>query len=140
SYIDVDIDIEVEINPNVPELVEPVESISIDNSYTNSSMGVTDILKTAANHLECNVPQFNLELTGTDKGEGTVNVAEDPLSFAPVDIAGDDETVEFSVPDEGGIDVDLATGASGAVLVRAGEIVTLLHAAVAGSYLGIDAT
>ena len=140
GLIDVDIDMDVEINANVPESVEPGESFSIDNSYTNISMGVTDILKTAANPLEGNVPQFNLELTGTDKGEETVNVAEDPLSFGPIDIADDDETVEFSVPEEGGIDVDLTAGESGEVVITAGEIVTVVHAGVAGIELDVEVT
>src|SRR5699024_4769766 len=83
---------------------------------------------------------LNLELTGTDKGEVTVNVAEDPLSFGPIDIADDDETVEFSVPEEGGIDVDLTAGESGEVVITAGEIVTVVHAGFAGIELDVEVT
>src|SRR5699024_2870063 len=50
------------------------------------------------------------------------------------------ETVEFSVPEEGGIDVDLTAGESGEVVITAGEIVTVVHAGVAGIELDVEVT
>lgn len=142
GLIDVDIDMDVTITGTVPESVEPGAEFEIENSYTNISMEVTDILRTAANPLQGNVSQFNLELeNATDAdGEDVVNVAETPLEFGPIDIADEDETVEFRVPSEGGIDVSLTAGDSGNVVITAGTILTTVEASALGISMDVDVT
>src|SRR5699024_8383560 len=75
GMIDVDIEMDVDIHANVPESVKSEEDFSIDNSYTEVSMGVTDILRTAANPLIGEVSQFELELDNANfNGSNTVDV------------------------------------------------------------------
>ncbi len=143
GLIDVDIDMDVTVSATVPEAVEPGEEFTIENSYTTISMGVTDILRTTANPLNGQVSQFNLELdnaTETDSGNGVVNVAEEPLPFGPIDFEDDDETVQFRVPETGGIDVNLTAGDSGDIKLTAGEIVTTVTASALGMEVDVDVT
>jgi|SRR5690625_43877 len=143
GLLDIDIPMDVAISAEVPDSVAAGEDFTIENSYTNISMEATDILKTAANPLEGEVTEFNLELnnaTARDTGEDFVNVADEALSFGPIDIADDDEVVEFRVPEEGGIDVDLTAGESGEVVVNAGTIENTVQAGLSGIELDVDVT
>lgn len=129
GMIDVDIDMDVTISSTVPNSVEPGEEFSIENSYTNISMAVTDTLRTATNPLEGSVPQFQLNLDNTE--ENMVDVAEEAseeLSFGPIPIEDEDETVEFRVPADGGVDVGITAGDSGDIEISAGEIITVVNA------------
>src|SRR5690625_4261707 len=94
-------------------------------------MEATDLVKQATNPLIGEVTQFDLEIeNATESGTGSdvVNVAEGGLSFGPVDIAEEDETVEFSVPEEGSLQVDLTAGETGPIEITAGTIVTSVSA------------
>src|SRR5699024_5053895 len=124
--------------------VESGEDFSIENSYTEVSMGVTDILRTAANPLIGEVSQFELELDNANaNGSNTVDVAElanENLDFGPIDIEDDDEVVGFRVPGEGGIDVPLKAGDSGVIEVKPGEIVTEVEAGVGPIEADVEVT
>src|SRR5690625_6988233 len=81
-------------------------------------MEATDLVKQATNPLIGEVTQFDLEIenaTESSTGSDVVNVAEGGLSFGPIDIAEEDETVEFSVPEEGSLQVDLTAGETGPI-------------------------
>src|SRR5699024_640233 len=144
GMIDVDIEMDVDIHANVPESVKSEEDFSIDNSYTEVSMGVTDILRIAANPLIGEVSQIELEHDNTNfNGSNMVDVAElanGSLDFGPIDIEDDDEVVGFRVPGESGIDVPLKAGDSGVIEVKPGEIVTEVEAGLAGIEIDVEVT
>src|SRR5699024_1704896 len=50
------------------------------------------------------------------------------LSFGPIPIEDEDETVEFRVPADGGVDVGITAGDSGDIEISAGEIITVVNA------------
>src|SRR5699024_3610170 len=113
GLLDIDIPMDVAIIAEVPDSVAAGEDFTIENSYTNISMEATDILKTAANPLEGEVTEFNLELnnaTARDTGEDFVNVDDEALSFGPIYISEDDEFVVYRVSEVVIILVDITDG------------------------------
>lgn len=131
GLIDVDIVMDVEVTSTLPERVAPGEEFSIENSYTTITMEVTELLRAATNPLEGNVSQFNLEFvnaTETGTGASSVNVAEGGLTFGPIPIGEDQESVTFRVPETDGRNVNLTAGEEGVIEIVAGEIVTSVKA------------
>src|SRR5699024_6344758 len=129
---EIDVAMDVEINAGIPDSVEPETAFTVDNSYTNISLTLenTDLLGLIA-PLQGEVTTFNLGLTNatdTETGEDVVNVASEDIPIGPVEIPEGADSVDFRVPAEGGIDLNLTSGESGTVEIEAGTIMNTVYA------------
>lgn len=129
GLIDIDINMDVAIQSTVPDERTPGESFTVEDVQTTIDMEVSDTLRNFINPLEGTVSAFQLGFENAE--EETVNIAGDGLAFGPVDVPDDADTVQFSVPDEGGLSANNTAGEEGTVDVIAGPFTTVVSTSLA---------
>jgi len=132
------LNMQVKVTATLPDFVTPGAEFALEDSFSEVTFGKDEVplLNLAVNPIKGEVQKFHLELenaTSTD-GKNFVNVAEGGLTIPETPFASTDPSVSFRVPADGGIDVNLKAGnETGSIIIKAGEIETLLNGNLFGN-------